>query len=105
MAVQYTGHVIQMETCDNNTALPLVGVLVTCSLRTNRLSSTIDGNTECSHFQYSCLNIISVNSNFLSDETINKNDIFRLKGLSFSEISAILYVLYFCFYTFSFNVL
>ena len=45
----------------------------------NRLSSTIDGNTECVHFQYSCLNIISVNSNFLSDKTINKSDIFRLK--------------------------
>ena len=71
----------------------------------NRLSSTIDGNTECVHFQYSCLNVISVNSNFLSDKTINKSDIFRLKCLSFSEISAILYVLYFCFYTFSFNVL
>ena len=71
----------------------------------NRLSSTIDGNTECVHFQYSCLNVLSVNSNFLSDKTINKSDIVRLKCLSFSEISAILYVLYFCFYTFSFNVL
>jgi len=30
MAVQYNGHVIQTETCDNNTALPLVGILVTC---------------------------------------------------------------------------
>ena len=30
---QYTGHIIQTETCDNNTALPLVGVLVTCSGR------------------------------------------------------------------------
>ena len=28
MAVQYTGHMIQAETCDNDTALPLVGVLV-----------------------------------------------------------------------------
>ena len=56
----------------------------------NRLSSTIDGNTECVHFQYSCLNVTSVNSNFLSDKTINKSDIFRLKCLSFSEISAIL---------------
>ena len=71
----------------------------------NRLSSTIDGNTECVHFQYSCLNVVSVNSNFLSDKTINKSDIFRLKCLSVSEISAILCVLYFCFYTFSFNVL
>ena len=43
--------------------------------------------------------------NFLSDKTMNKSDIFRLKCLSFSEISAILYVLHFCFYTFSFNVL
>ena len=32
---QYTGHIIQTETCDNNTALPLVGVLVTCSGRIN----------------------------------------------------------------------
>ena len=31
MAVQYTGHAKQTETCDNNTALLLVGVLVTCS--------------------------------------------------------------------------
>ena len=30
---QYTGHIIQTETCDNNAALPLVGVLVTCSGR------------------------------------------------------------------------
>ena len=29
MSVQYTGHVIQTETNDNNTALPLVEVLVT----------------------------------------------------------------------------
>ena len=28
MAVQYTGHLIQTETRDNNTALLLVGVLV-----------------------------------------------------------------------------
>ena len=30
MAEQYTGHVIQTETHNNNTALSLVGVLVTC---------------------------------------------------------------------------
>ena len=30
MAVQYSGHGIQTETHDNNTALPMVGVLVTC---------------------------------------------------------------------------
>ena len=29
MAVQVTGHMIQLETSDNDTALPLVGVLVT----------------------------------------------------------------------------
>ena len=29
--VQYTGHMIQTETSDKNTALPLVWVLVTCS--------------------------------------------------------------------------
>ena len=28
MTVQYTGHVIQTQACDNNTALPLEGVLV-----------------------------------------------------------------------------
>ena len=37
MAVQYTGHVIQTETRDNNTALPLVGVLMTCSGRINNI--------------------------------------------------------------------
>ena len=37
MAMQYTGHVM-METRDNNTALPLVGVLVTCSKRQKILS-------------------------------------------------------------------
>ena len=35
MAVQYTGHVKQ--TRDNNTELPLVGVLVTCSGRINNI--------------------------------------------------------------------
>ena len=29
MAELYTGHIIQTETCDNDTALPLVEVLVT----------------------------------------------------------------------------
>jgi len=37
MAMQYTGHVM-METRDNNIALPLVGVLVTCSRRKKILS-------------------------------------------------------------------
>ena len=35
MALQYTGHVIQTEKCDNNTALPLVGALVTWYERNN----------------------------------------------------------------------
>ena len=36
---------------------------------------------------------LSVNSNFLSDKTINKSDIFRLKSLSVIGISAILCVI------------
>ena len=41
MAVQYTGHVIQTETCDNNTALPLDGVLVTWSGSINNIINYI----------------------------------------------------------------
>ena len=41
IAVQYTGHVIQTETRDNNTALPLVGVLVTWSGRINNIINYI----------------------------------------------------------------
>ena len=41
MSVQYTGHVIQTETCDNNNALPLVGVLVTCSGPINNIINYI----------------------------------------------------------------
>ena len=37
LRVQYTDHVIQTETSDNNTAMPLVGVLVTCSGRINNI--------------------------------------------------------------------
>ena len=40
IAVQYIGHVIQTETSDNNAALPLVGVLVTCSGRINNVVMT-----------------------------------------------------------------
>ena len=38
MAVQYTFHVIQTETRGINTALPLVGVLETCSGRINNIN-------------------------------------------------------------------
>ena len=41
LAVQYTGLVIQTKTCDNNTALPLVVVLVTCSARINNIINYI----------------------------------------------------------------
>ena len=41
MAVQYTGHVIQTETHGNNTALSMVGVLVTCSGRINNIINYI----------------------------------------------------------------
>ena len=41
MTVQYTGHVIQTEARDNNTALPLVGVLVTWSGRINDIINYI----------------------------------------------------------------
>ena len=36
MSVQYTGHVLQTEKRDNNTALPLVGVMVTSMFRTHK---------------------------------------------------------------------
>ena len=39
MAVQYTGHMIQTETHDKNTAL--VGVLVTCFGRMNNIINYI----------------------------------------------------------------
>ena len=38
MDMQYTGYVMRMRTRDNNTALPLVGVLVTCFGRIKKLS-------------------------------------------------------------------
>ena len=41
MAVQYTGHVIQTETRDNNNAMPLVEVLVTCFGRINNITNFI----------------------------------------------------------------
>ena len=41
MAVQDTGHVIQTETRDNNTARPLLEVLVTCSGRINNIINYI----------------------------------------------------------------
>ena len=41
MAVQYNGHVIQKETRDNNTALSLVGVLVTWSGRISNIINYI----------------------------------------------------------------
>ena len=63
----------------DNDIVFLVLCVFSVNTRPNRLSSTIDGNIECVHFKYSCLNVISVNSIFLSDKTINKSDIFRLK--------------------------
>ena len=44
--------------------------------------------------------VTSVNSVFVSDKIINNSDNFRIKCLSYSEISAILCVFSFCFYTF-----
>ena len=41
MAVQYTGHMIQKVIRDINSALPLVGVLVTCSRRINDIVNNI----------------------------------------------------------------
>ena len=51
---------------------------------------TIDGNVEFVH-------VTSVNSVFVSDKIVNKNDDLRIKFLSHSKISAVLYVIYFLF--------
>ena len=54
-------------------------------------SSTIGGNVEFAHSQYS--DVTSVNSVFVSDKTINYSDYFRIKCLFYSKISAILCVI------------
>ena len=46
MAVQYTGHVIQTEPRDNTTALPLVGVLVTCSIISIKNEKLFNSNND-----------------------------------------------------------
>ena len=61
-------------------------------------SSTIDGNVELLSVQlYS--DVTSVDSVFVSDKNVNNSDNFRIKCLSYSNISAILCVLYFPFFT------
>ena len=68
-------------------------------------SSTIDGNVEFVHSQYSCnSDVTSVNSVFVSDKIINNSDYFRIKCLSCSKVSSIWCVLFFCLYTFLFNL-
>ena len=74
-------------------------------------SSTIDDNVEFVHSQYSCILssqvsiqlysvVISVNSVFVSNKIIINSDNLRVKCLSYSKISAILFVLYFLFWHF-----
>ena len=53
-------------------------------------SSTIDGNVEFVHLVQLYFHVTSVNSVFVSDKVINNYDNFRIKSLSYSEISAIL---------------
>jgi len=48
--------------------------------------------------------ITSVNLVFLSDKIFNNSDNFGIKCLFYGKISAILCSLYFCFYTFLFNL-
>ena len=72
MVVQYTGHMIQTETCDNNTALQLVGVLVTCSGRIIILSiisvkneTIVNSNIVGENFTFSGFSGISLFSGWL----------------------------------------
>ena len=58
-------------------------------------SSTIDGNVECLHSQYSC--ILTSQVSYVSDKVINNSDHFKIKCLSYSKIRAISCVLYFLF--------
>ena len=51
-------------------------------------SSTIDGNVEFVHSQYSCFHSV-----FVSEKIIKNGDNFIIKGISYSKIS----VLYFLF--------
>ena len=53
-------------------------------------SSTINGNVEFVHLVQLYFHVTSVNSVFVSDKIINNYDNFRIKSLSYSEISAIL---------------
>ena len=61
-------------------------------------SSTINGNVEFVQSQYKLYSdVTSVNSVFVSDTIISHSDDFRIKCLSYGEISAILCVLYFLY--------
>jgi len=61
-------------------------------------SSTINGNVEFVQSQYKLYSdVTSVNSVFVSDKIINHSDAFRIKCLSYGEISTILCVLYFLY--------
>ena len=55
----------------NWTGVGIVFDFADISYTSNRLSSTIDGKTECVHFYYSCFYVISVNSISVSEKTIN----------------------------------
>ena len=58
-------------------------------------SSTIDSNVEFHSQDGLYSDVTSVNFVFVSDKIINNSENFRIKCFSYSEISAILWVLYF----------
>ena len=69
--------------------------------------STIDGNVEFAHSVHLYSDVTSVNSVFVSDKTINNSENLRIKFLSYSKISANLFIYLFfivCFYILLFNI-
>ena len=79
----------------------LFAYLLACNLQID--SSSIDGNAEFVHYQYSCILPLQVSTQFLCPTKLlltvcSVN--FRYKYLSYSEISLILCVLYFLFLLF-----
>ena len=69
-----------------------------CQIETNNQidSSTIDGNVEFVHSQYSCILTTQVSTQFVCPtKLLLISDNFTIKCLFYSKISAILCVLYF----------
>ena len=78
---------------------------VLLSDRSNILSSTLDGNVEFVHSQYSIavfLGFFKCQQFYVSEKIID--NIVIIKYLSYSEISAILCSIFYCFYTFLYNL-